>query len=99
MGLGQYDSLGEYCGPHTASSVFLILILTETGGQVEIQAVPPGLEVEQVQVGGVGVGGPPEQLVLLLCEHVKQRRDGLLQFLHRTRLAQVGLAALLRTHT
>ena len=24
MGLGQYDSLGEYCGPHTASSVFLI---------------------------------------------------------------------------
>ena len=27
MGLGQYNSLGEYCGPHTASSVFLILIL------------------------------------------------------------------------
>ena len=26
MGLGQYDSLGEYCGPHTASSVFLALI-------------------------------------------------------------------------
>ena len=26
MGLGQYDSLGEYCGPHTASSVFLILV-------------------------------------------------------------------------
>ena len=26
MGLGQYNSLGEYCGPHTASSVFLILI-------------------------------------------------------------------------
>ena len=26
MGLGQYDSLGEYCGPHTASSVFLILL-------------------------------------------------------------------------
>ena len=25
MGLGQYDSLGVYCGPHTASSVFLIL--------------------------------------------------------------------------
>ena len=24
MGLGQYDSLGEYCGPHTASSVFLV---------------------------------------------------------------------------
>ena len=24
MGLGQYDSLREYCGPHTASSVFLI---------------------------------------------------------------------------
>ena len=28
MGLGQYNSLGEYCGPHTASSVFLILIVT-----------------------------------------------------------------------
>ena len=27
MGLGQYNSLGEYCGPHTASSVFLILLL------------------------------------------------------------------------
>ena len=26
MGLSQYDGLGEYCGPHTASSVFLILI-------------------------------------------------------------------------
>ena len=25
MGLGQYDSLGEYYGPHTASSVFRIL--------------------------------------------------------------------------
>ena len=26
MGLGQYNRLGEYCGPHTASSVFLILV-------------------------------------------------------------------------
>ena len=26
VGLGQYDSRGEYCDPHTASSVFLILI-------------------------------------------------------------------------
>ena len=26
MGLGQNDSLGEYCDPHTASSVFLISI-------------------------------------------------------------------------
>ena len=26
MGLGQYNSLGKYCGPHTASSVFLILL-------------------------------------------------------------------------
>ena len=25
-GFGQYHSLGEYCGPHTASSVFLILV-------------------------------------------------------------------------
>ena len=28
MGFGQYDGLGEYCGIHTASSAFLILILT-----------------------------------------------------------------------
>ena len=27
MGLGQYNNLGEYFGPHTASSVFLILML------------------------------------------------------------------------
>ena len=26
MGLGQYNSLGEYCDPHTASSVFLVLV-------------------------------------------------------------------------
>ena len=26
MGLGQYDSIVEYCDPHTASSVFLILV-------------------------------------------------------------------------
>ena len=26
MGLGQYNRLGEYCGPHTGSSVFLILV-------------------------------------------------------------------------
>ena len=25
--LGLYDSLGEYCGPSTASSVFLIIII------------------------------------------------------------------------
>ena len=24
MGLGQFNSLGEYCGPHTASSVLLM---------------------------------------------------------------------------
>ena len=27
MGLDQYDSLEEYCDPHTASSVFLMLLL------------------------------------------------------------------------
>ena len=30
MGLGQYDSLGEYCGPHTVFSVFLILVVLTT---------------------------------------------------------------------
>ena len=28
MGLGQYNSIGEYCGPRTASSVFVILFLS-----------------------------------------------------------------------
>ena len=27
MGLGQYNNLGEYCDPYTASPVFLILLL------------------------------------------------------------------------
>ena len=27
MDLGQYNSIGEYCDPHTAFSVFLIIIL------------------------------------------------------------------------
>ena len=26
VGLGQYDGLGEYCGPHSASEVVLILV-------------------------------------------------------------------------
>ena len=33
-GLDQYDSLGGYCGPHTASSVFLILLPLYKGGNV-----------------------------------------------------------------
>ena len=28
IGLGQYNRLGEYCCPHTASSVFRIVFLT-----------------------------------------------------------------------
>ena len=32
MSLGQYNSLGEYCGPHTASCVFLILLYTSYSG-------------------------------------------------------------------
>ena len=38
MGIGQYNSLGEYCAPHTASSVFLILegpVMGETRGTVK----------------------------------------------------------------
>ena len=37
MGLGQYNSQEEYCGPRTASFVFLILILhTRTRTQIYI---------------------------------------------------------------
>ena len=32
MSLGQYDNLGQCCGPHTASSVFLILVCTNRRG-------------------------------------------------------------------
>ena len=39
MGLGQYDGLGEYCGPHTASSVFLILLAMLQGRGWEVQKV------------------------------------------------------------
>ena len=35
MDLGRYDILGEYCGPHTASSVFLILVPFEGFGIVD----------------------------------------------------------------
>ena len=36
MGLGQYNSIGEYCGPHNASSVFLILVILPG-------VIPPGV--------------------------------------------------------
>ena len=34
MSLGQYDSLGKYCGPNTASSVFLILVYLISVGAI-----------------------------------------------------------------
>ena len=38
-GLGQYNSLGEYCGPCTASSVFLIsLLAVDNHSQNEINS-------------------------------------------------------------
>ena len=43
MGLGQYNSLGKYCGPHTASSVFLILLLptrSDARGVLSVGNVP-----------------------------------------------------------
>ena len=36
LGICQYNSLGEYCGPHTASYVFLILIVYGGGGADQI---------------------------------------------------------------
>ena len=39
MGLGQYNTLGEYCGPHTASSVFLI---SYYGSEVYLCGTPEG---------------------------------------------------------
>ena len=34
MGLGQYNSIGKYCGSHTASSVFLKLLLSPANSGV-----------------------------------------------------------------
>ena len=48
MGLGQYNSLGEYCGPHTASSVFLILRFQEKSLQYQCAT--------SLQWGHLGVG-------------------------------------------
>ena len=44
MGLGQYNSLGEYCGPHTASSMFLILVFPP------IDKIVKGCAVEETVV-------------------------------------------------
>ena len=63
MGLGQYDSLGEYCDPHTASSVLLILVPTvhnvEFGGGDDgldlLQPHPPVGPECIVDPGGLGV--------------------------------------------
>ena len=49
MSLGQYNSLGEYCGPHTASSVFLILI------PVSI-SLNPGVQVTKALVNVYTIG-------------------------------------------
>ena len=46
MGLGQYDGLGEYCGPHTASSVFLILL----PNSIHISAII--MQYFHIQAGG-----------------------------------------------
>ena len=35
IGLGQYDSVGEYCDPYTASSVFLISLFKKIKELVE----------------------------------------------------------------
>ena len=73
IGLGQYDSLGEYCGPHTVSSV--VLILTCQGFKHFLSAItswcyaatlpgpgPPPLPGSAWRPLGVwGVGSPPSQ--------------------------------------
>ena len=54
MGLGQYNSPGEYCGPPTASSVFLILVLQSWGGAL-IGDFPAASPMSyQVRWGGTG---------------------------------------------
>ena len=50
MSLSQYYSLGEYCGPHTASSVFLILLVSPYEGSYSPAIVEDGKEFEVVPV-------------------------------------------------
>ena len=63
MGLGQYDSPGEYCGPHTASSVFSVLGLT---GGTYLYLLPTGSEEK-----GVLWAGSIPVAILLSCEEMK----------------------------
>ena len=51
MGLGQYNSLGEYCGLNTASSVFLILKLmaVDRGAKGSSAPAPAVFFVEKVR--------------------------------------------------
>ena len=60
MGLGQYNSLGEYCVPHTASSVFVISILT---GSLVMSLCPDGHQKPPLASGGRSdLGNVPTRL-------------------------------------
>ena len=51
MDLGQYDSLGEYCDPHTASSVFLILTLDQNGKCYLVNSSEAYLQEKEIKAG------------------------------------------------
>ena len=52
MGLGQYNSLGEYCDPHTAASVFHILTLLSKYLIPSINSFPLSRALALSQNGG-----------------------------------------------
>ena len=71
MGLGQYDGLGEYCGPHTASSVFLLLISVWVQTIVGPEAVVRG---NMCQKGSSSPNGVNIQEMSILYIEIQQRK-------------------------
>ena len=70
MGLGQYNSLGEYCGLSTASEVFLLLLgpITPTQDSADV-AVGAGSERCDEELGAPRVGG--QELLHQVVPHVQ----------------------------
>ena len=54
MALGQYDGLGECCGPSTASYVFLILICVFLQCVGLVWLISYLIDILFLQVNGVG---------------------------------------------
>ena len=69
IGLGQYDGPGEYCGPHTASSMFLISIYQlSPDGSTCVSPIPG--EDSGLQKGALHV---KERTCIHIWEHIWEK--------------------------